>query len=288
MTAADWSLFAVIAFALAGGAWLYVHARHIEPVRVQTTRHEVWSADLPPELDGLTICQITDTHIAGRARPEEAASRAILDVRADLYVFTGDMIYRQRGIPAFFAWLDALGDGVRPAVAVLGNAEHKPFVRLEDVVIGFEARGIPLLLNRSMPFHHRGGVLQIVGVDDPHTGHSDFAKAYAGADPDTWTLLLCHSPDGAADLDGYRADLMLCGHTHGGQYCLPAVGSIATNTSRVRRLVSGWYHGDDLSRRARIAAARTRLYVSRGLGTGGVPGRLLCRPELPVFTLRRG
>ncbi len=262
------------------------YMRDIEPRRIEITRHEVFAEDLPPELDGLTICQVSDTHITAHGRHEDAIAQAIRSVRADLYVLTGDMILFQEGIPAFLRWLDALGDSLRPAVAVLGNAEHKSFVRGEEVVQGLEERGVPMLNNRVIQYPVRGVTLQIVGVDDPHTEHSDFARAFAGAKPDCWTLLLCHSPDGAADLRGRRADLMLSGHTHGGQIRLPLLGALMSNTKRVRGLVAGWYSGAQLQRRAGSEVGATRLYVSRGLGTSNVPYRLFCRPELPLFMLR--
>jgi hypothetical protein len=262
------------------------YMRDVEPRRIETTYHEVLAEDLPPELDGLTICQVSDIHITAHGRHEDAIAQAIRSVRADLYVLTGDMILFQEGIAAFFNWLDAMGDSLRPAIAVLGNAEHKSFVRGEEVVQGLEERGVPTLNNRVIQYPVRGVTLQIVGVDDPHTEHSDFACAFQEATPDCWTLLLCHSPDGAADLRGRRADLMLSGHTHGGQIRLPLLGALMSNTKRVKRLTAGWYSGEELRRRAGGEVGSTRLYVSRGLGTSNFPYRFCCCPELPIFTLR--
>lgn len=272
---------------LAAALYLRHYMLHVEPNRIEITQHEVLCPDLPPELDGLVLCQVSDLHIAGHPRNEAAVAEAIRSVRADLYVFTGDMIYLQDGIPRFFRWLDALGDAARPAVAVLGNAENKSHVRREEVEHGLAERDIPLLNNAVWRFPFRGAQLQIVGVDDSHTWHSDFPRAYAAADPSAWTLLLCHSPDGIMERNGYRADLMLCGHTHGGQICLPGIGALTANTERVQGLVAGWYADRALSEAARSPIQGTRMYISRGLGGGYFPGRLGCRPELPVFRLRR-
>jgi predicted MPP superfamily phosphohydrolase len=84
-----------------------------------------------------------------------------------------------------------------------------------------------------------------------------------------------------------RADLILSGHTHGGQIRLPLVGAIIHGTKFVRGLVMGWYEGEKLSKKAGHDVGKSRLYVSRGLGTSRFSGRLLCRPELAVFTLRK-
>jgi hypothetical protein len=263
------------------------YAIHVEPNRVEITRHEVACPDLPPELDGLVIAQVSDLHITAKRRNQEALAAAVRAVEADLYVLTGDMIFLQTGVAPFFQWADALGDAMRPAIAVLGNAENKTYVDRGSVERGLAARGIPLLNNRCMRVPVRGAAVQVVGVDDPHTRHSDFAAAYADADLAAWTLLLCHSPDGVVDLAGRRADLMLCGHTHGGQFRLPLIGALRANTRRVRGLVSGWYSGEELARKARGPVGSTRLYVSRGLGMSGFRFRFLCPPELPLFTLVR-
>jgi predicted MPP superfamily phosphohydrolase len=208
-------------------------------------------------------------------------------VNADIYLFTGDMFRRSQGIPLFLKWLDDLGEQIKPAVAILGNAEHKSRIKSADFSEALRSRGISVLNNDSICLSVRGTEIQIVGVDDPHTEWSDFPAAYAKADRDRWTLLLCHSPDGLAEMDGRRADLMLCGHTHGGQICFPGVGALWAHTRRVRGFIAGWYGPEDIARRVSRKPKVGRLYISRGLGMGGFPARLNCRPELPVFTLRR-
>jgi uncharacterized protein len=282
-----WLYLSLALLLIAGIAWLLHYAVKVEPHRVEITRHEVVFPDLPEELDGLTICQVSDMHLTVPARNEAAITEAVRSVKADLYAFTGDMIYRQEGIVRFFQWLDAMGDAVRPAVAILGNAEHKRYVKCEEVVRGLCERAVPLLNNDCQVLSVRDTEIQIVGVDDPHTKHHDFRTAYADACPNRWTLLLCHSPDGAADLGGLRADLILCGHTHGGQVRLPVIGALVHGTQRLKGLVMGWYGGKVLSRRARIPLNGAKMYVSRGLGMSRFPMRLLCRPELAVFTLRK-
>src|SRR5437868_8532177 len=114
--------------------WLRRYMTHVEAARIEVTRHEVFSPDLPAELDGFTLCQVSDLHITARPRHESEIAEAIRAVDADLYVLTGDMIFLQSGVRAFFRWLDSLGPAIRPAVAVIGNAEHKPYVRRADVV----------------------------------------------------------------------------------------------------------------------------------------------------------
>lgn len=272
----------------------------VEPFLIDITTHDVYDPCLPDELDGVCLCQVSDLHITPLVRNRLAVTNAlnriatgeITGTKPDLFLFTGDMIFLQAGIAPFFTWLDSLGDTILPALFVLGNAENKSYVRRSDVEKGFATRHLSLLNNTSLrvclPRPDRpDALLQVVGVDDPHTRHSDFPRAYANADPNAWTLLLCHSPDGIVELHDFRADLMLCGHTHGGQVRLPRFGAIAANTRRVKGLVMGWYTGEVLRRQAKYAVGNVRMYISRGLGGGNFPGRLNCRPEIALFTLRK-
>lgn len=267
---------------------LWYHTLYVEPYNIQKTTHDVLCTDLPPQLEGLRVCQVSDLHITAEPYNQEAISRALRTVEADLFVLTGDLMRRPRGQHAFFRWFDEIDTdrALRPCVAVLGNAEHKPFVRPEDVVEALTSRQVPVIVNSVYRFPFNGGYLQIVGVDDPHTENSDFDQAFAEADPSVWTLLLCHTPDGIVELRNHRADLILCGHTHGGQIRLPLLGAPIQGTWRVRGLAMGWYGREILSRKAGHSLCETQMYVSRGLGASGRRNRLLCPPEIAIFTLR--
>ncbi len=286
-----WSTLSLLAALPAAAALIAL--RHwmvrVEPHRITITRHEVIDPDLTQELDGLTICQVSDVHMTAEGRNAEAIAQAIRSISADLYVLTGDMIHRESGINSFFRWFDELGAAIRPCVAILGNAEHKPGIDTRKVLCGFAARGVPVLNNAvyRFPLPQSGAMLQIVGVDDPVTAYDNFDRAFAAADPEAWTLFLCHTPDGAINLKGRRVDLMLTGHTHGGQVRFPILGAPVQNIKHARGLVMGWYEGEELQRKAKCEVGKTRLYVSRGLGMSRFPGRLLCPPELALFTLRR-
>lgn len=281
------ALFAVILIASAWGLRrLWHHGSVGEPAQIEITRHEVRLASLPIALDGLVLCQISDPHIAGAPRNRQAIAEAIRSVKADLYVITGDLVFGTEGPAAFLEWLDNLGPAAQPAIAIFGNAEYKPNVNAELLIDGLTRRDVPLLRNESLRFSVRGTELQIAGVDDPHTGLDDFAAAYREVSENEFVLLLAHSPDAMAHREGRRADLVLCGHTHGGQIRLGPLGPLRTNTHTVKGLVSGWYSGQELARRSNAAEDGTLLYISRGLGMNWIPLRLGCPPELAVLTLR--
>ena len=129
----------------AGAGGLYHYSGTVEPGRIEVSEYDVLCPELPEHLDRFVIAQLSDLHITAWRRNQEAITRAVRSVKADLYALTGDMIHRQSGIAAFLDWFDAMGDAVRPAVAVLGNAEHKDDVRREDIECGLAERGVPLL-----------------------------------------------------------------------------------------------------------------------------------------------
>jgi predicted MPP superfamily phosphohydrolase len=280
-----WSVGALAALTLA--LWAYRHMRKVEPERIEVTAREVRSADLPEELDGAVICHVSDLHITADPRNSATVAEAIRSVQADLYVLTGDMIHGPRGVSALMTWLDDLANAMRPAVAVLGNAEHKRRIPTSSLVRQLEARGVRVLRNEVTEVSIGRGTVQIVGLDDPHTGHSRPLDAFARADTARWTVVLVHSPEGILPLEGRRADLVLAGHTHGGQILLPGIGWVSDNTHHSVGLISGWYDSQDLAVKAGIRNGPKALYVSRGLGTSGWPLRLRCRPELALLTLRR-
>ncbi len=284
VTPAQWTL---ILSALIGIIGLLYYSIKIEPRKIDISRHDVYFESLPHALEGAVICQVADVHITAWERNAAAIARAIESVHADLYVLTGDQIYLDSGTLAFCKWFDALGENIQPAVAILGNAENKPYVRRDHFEEEIAKRNLPLLNNRTAKIIVRGYPMQIVGSDDPHTNHSDMNKAFEDAEPDEWTLLLTHSPDGVAELRGERVDLILCGHTHGGQIRIPLIGSIAQNTKKVRGLVNGWYTGAELSRKAKVETGNAKLYVSRGLGMSRAALRFNSPPELALFTLHR-
>ena len=102
------------------------------------------------------------------------------------------------------------------------------------------------------------------------------------------SLKLMHSPDGIAEAVVRGVDVVLSGHTHGGQVRLPFYGAPHTHTILGRRMSDGYYAAKRLRRAIGIRPGRTQLYVTRGLGVSGLALRFLAPPELTLLTLRRG
>jgi len=255
------------------GAASMAYMTRFEPARPTLEHITLRLPTLPPELDGLRVGQITDTHMGTTyaARNLIWAIEQIERAQPELLVITGDMAGKRRSIPeiaALFRHLRApLG-----VYAVPGN--HDYWEGLADINAALSVVGIPLLLNQNCRLRWNGADFWLAGVDDIWDGHLDLAAARAGIPTDAFTILLAHSPDVADEAAEHGFAVQISGHTHGGHLRLPGLGPFARPRFG-RRYMMGHYQ---------IGAMQ--LYVSRGLG--GEALRLFCRPEVTIFTLRCG
>lgn len=146
-----------------------------------------------------------------------------------------------------------------------------------DMVAAFEPMGLRILLNESLELQRDGQCIWLAGVDDPHYfGCSDAALAFADVPPNAFKLLLVHTPKIYAEAAQVGADLYLCGHTHGGQICLPGIGPIETHATCPRRYVRGCWQHDQV-----------QGYTNVGCSASGVPVRFFCPPEIGLITPHR-
>jgi uncharacterized protein len=253
---------------------------HNDVYDLEVTRHEVAIANLPPSFDGYRIAFLTDTHVASFMR-RGFYREIVAQVRAfdpDLVLLGGDFVSWERHIPLMAEVL--FGDGdlhARDGVyAVLGN--HDYWANRDGVIAALTARGVRFLINQSIEIRHGHERIVLAGIDEVYRGKPDLDAALARTDPDVPCLALSHHPD-IVDLLAHHAhrpiDLMVCGHTHGGQIRFPFFGSVVVPSKHEARYASGFHRLDGVL-----------LYVSRGLGAIP-PLRILCKPELATFTLRR-
>ncbi len=248
--------------------------------------------ELPRALDGLTIGQISDLHAGSffDERPAHEAVELLLALKPDLIVITGDYVNHDADelpiiLPALRKLKAELG-----VWGCLGNHDH--YAHTPDVVRRLhEQTPLRLLINAHHTFQIDGARLHLIGTDN--TGFrqrfADLPRALRGLEPDPngeeFRLLLAHDPS-FWDLEvrpGYPdIDLMLCGHTHGGQIGVE-LGPLRWGLARlVYQRWAGLYVEPAPSRRG-----RQYLYVNRGVGTVGPPLRLGIRPEITLITLRR-
>lgn len=241
----------------------------------QVTRAEVRLRRLPRALDGVRIILVSDIHVGphlslGQARGRLAPLRKL---KADLLACTGDLGTGSRaGLRATARMLRKMAPPM-PRFAVLGNHE----LWIDEALAVRELRGnrFDTLVNESRKVRLRGVDFWIVGVSDPQSDADDLPLALAKVPGSAFVVLLSHSPDIVRRPMASRADLILAGHTHGGQVVLPLVGPLACSSFYGPRYASGLFH-----------VGRSMMFVTRGLGEVIVPLRVFCPPEVAVLTLR--
>jgi len=249
----------------------------VEPRRVQVTRHDVRVPGLGPALDGLRIAQVADVHLPANRAAVDRAAALLAAERPEIVVFTGDQCEIADGVGELVAFVREVR-GTVATLAVLGNWDYRGGTVGDVAHRAYAEAGATLLVNEHAIVSVGGAGLAFVGVDDVLSGRADLRAAAAGVSDDVSVIAVVHEP-GVADEPmpaGVAAPAFtLSGHTHGGQIRIPGLPAFTPIGSG--RFVAGWY-----------TAAIGRLYVSRGIGTADIRARLLCPPELPIFTLRRG
>ena len=210
-----------------------------------------------------------------------------MDLEPDLVAVTGDVMTGRAGLEPAARALGRLRPGLGTYV-VLGNHDHYHgtawhrlaggigrFSRPGDVVEVLEKHGLKPLVNENIRLETARGPLQIVGTDDPFFGLVDVEAAYEGIDAGEPVLVLAHSPDAAALLGGRRCDLMLSGHTHGGQLLAPlGLAPAITNTELELPTPYGL-----------MVLEGVLTHVSAGVGTANIPFRFNCPPRATMLEL---
>jgi uncharacterized protein len=249
---------------------------HNDILDIEVTHHEIFIDDLPRVFEDYRIAFLTDTHVARIVRADfyRECVRQASAFDPHLVLFGGDFVTFHRHIPLAAELLTADLRARDGAFAVRGN--HDIWAGPDELEAALAARGVEFLTNRSIAIRRGDKSVHLAGIDEIYRGAPDIAAAFADVDPSRPCIVVSHHPDIVDELADRRIDLLLCGHTHGGQIRLPFFGPIVV-PSRHEALYASGFH------RVRNAL----LYVSRGIGAIP-PLRILCRPEVATFTLRRG
>jgi len=240
---------------------------------IQVRENEIHLPGLADAFDGFTLLQLSDIHADIHPPAVHAMVETVRELEYDACVLTGDYRAQTHGpIEESIEWMGVLMSGLRqPVYGVLGNHDS---IRMLPAL---EAMGIRMLINEHQLIERDGAVLYLVGIDDAHYYRVDnIEKAVENIPPDVSTILLSHTPEIYRQAAHAGFDAMLCGHTHGGQICLPGGIPITLDARCPRHLGSGpWKHHKMLG------------YTSVGTGSSIVNVRLNCPPEVTLHRLRR-
>jgi len=306
------------AAALAGGLPFVAATYGFAAGRLRYTveRVDVPIANLPPELDGLRIAQLSDIHIGDYMPPHEIARAVAManELKPDISVVTGDFVSSE-GDP-----LDACINELAKLRAPLGvwgcNGNHEIYAGVEDEAERlFQEKGMRLLRARNQVVEHKGARFNLIGVDYQR----DHMVSGERTGPmlqeiehlvrrDMPNILMSHNPNSFPRAAELGIELSLAGHTHGGQVKVEIVDHSVSPARLISPFVAGLYklpikqpsalshqpsekardgNGHNVALPASNGTSKAALYVNRGLGTFGFPVRLGVPPEITLLTLRR-
>lgn len=241
--------------------------------RLDKAHNHFYLPGLPASFEGFRILHLTDLHVDMDEANLQAVIRKISPLDYDLCVLTGDYRKETWGpIDAALEGMARLRKAIRgPAYAVLGNHDS---VRM---VPGLEDMGYSLLMNEMVSIERHGEHFYLAGVDDPHFYKThNLHSAGKNIPVDSTSLLLSHTPEIWQEASHAGYDMFLCGHTHGGQICLPGGIPLTLDADCPRHLGRGYWQTNGM-----------QGYTSPGAGTSVVNVRLNCPPEVTIHTLTR-
>ncbi len=221
-------------------------------------------------LAGCRAVHLTDLHLDRYYPRHDRIIESVRKLHPNWIFITGDLLNVPEGLPHLFRFLDQLR-AIAPLYMTLGNHDHYSGVPVSQFSELADRHKITLLVNQSTVVSTGRGELAIVGVDDPSLHRADLGCVPPRADS-RFTLLLAHAPNILDYVEPHHAiDLILCGHSHGGQWRVPGIPTFWLPPGCNGR-VAGWHE-----------SGPHRLYVNRGVGWSFLPFRLNCRPEIAVI-----
>ncbi len=239
---------------------------------IAVRHNDIHIAGLPDAFNGLIMLHLSDLHIDQPPALSQALIERLRQVDYHIAVLTGD--YRVQTFGPYTAVIEAMARLLphfkAPLYGVLGNHDTL------RMVPPLEAMGIRMLLNEAVALKLAGETIYLAGIDDPHYYKADnLDKAKENIPPGAISILLSHSPEIYRRASQAGFNVMLCGHTHGGQICLPGGWALTYNAHCPRKLCAGaWRYHQLLG------------YTSVGAGASLVDARFNCRPEITLHRLR--
>lgn len=248
----------------------FAYALLIEPYWLDVTHVSIRSPKLVPAQGSIRVAVISDLHCDAFKRLEPRLPSAILIEHPDLILFAGDAINERGGIPVFKECITKLSK-IAPVFLVEGNHDTRDFRKVKLA----EGTGATLLRCTATDVPLHGQTIHLIGAGIDY--ETKLPKLLNELNPKSFNVFLYHFPSEILGISRFPVDLMVAGHTHGGQVCLPLYGAVITHSKTSKRFESGLYKVKD-----------TWLYVNRGLGMdGGMTPRIrfLARPEVTIIDI---
>lgn len=247
----------------------------LEPKKFDTNLVEISIANLPAGLENLKLLHLSDLHASAYIR--KPYLKKVVEIAnsfdPDIVFITGDFTEIEYDDILWSSKILADLKNKFGIWGVLGN--HDVCNGEDDITQCLGTYGINILRNENKCLTINNESLYIAGIDDYKFGKSDIDKAMENIPSDNVVIFLSHNPDAIEKLNGYKVDLQLSGHIHGGQWNLPFVGVLYIPSKLGKKHAWGLSKDND-----------TYIYTSRGIGSTTIPFRINCPPEIALLTLK--
>lgn len=240
---------------------------------IQIKKHDISFHNLPSNFHGFRILQLSDLHIDATPELLHSILHVVDQLDFDLAVLTGD--YRQESSGTFTQILKPMARVAEllqkefPPLAILGNHDTYLMTDYEEEL------KIRFLVNETIKLEREGQSILISGSDDPFSFYTD-ATLQTFSDKLGFKIALVHTSELADMASENNYNLYLCGHTHGGQVCLPGGKALISHQAEGKQFIKGFWKFGEMTG-----------YTSAGCGVSGVPLRFNCPPEVTIFTLKK-
>ena len=275
------TIFSLMVICLAVFSTVKIIAKHNQTLTIN--EYVVRSERLPSAFDGYKIAQISDLHNAEFGENNENLLSALSTARADVIVITGDLVdSRKTDLDVALRFVEKAVE-IAPIYYVTGNHEASISAYV-DLKKGLISCGVTVLENQAVTVEKDGASIRFMGLQDPlFRKDLQTEETYVKAQLSTfawgaeYTVLLSHRPEFFDVYAEYGADLVFCGHTHGGQFRIPTIGGVFVPNQ-------GFFPKYDAGK---FEKGQTTMFINRGLGNSRFPFRINNPPEIILTTLKR-
>ncbi len=252
-------------------------------ISIQTSRFTIISNDLPIEFNGFSIAHISDLHNTQIGIDNAELINILLNEKPDIIVITGDLIDSNHTDVQIALSFAEQALEIAPCYYVTGNHEFRAYTQYIEMKEKLEEIGICVLENEAVMFEQNGAFIQIIGLKDPEffSNENNSIESIIETNlsklksQNTYTILLSHRPEYFEIYKKHNINLVLSGHTHGGQFRLPFIGGLfAPGQGFFPEYDAGLYVKNE-----------TSMIISRGIGNSAIPLRFNNRPEIIIIKL---
>ena len=262
----------LIFFLILAGIW----GVFVEPRQIRVEKFSLKIKNLPPSFKNLKILHLSDFHSKKFGQKEKKVLEILNQLNPDFIFITGDIVdWTTRDFEGSQKFWKELSKNYESRIfGVYGNHDHRN-KNFRDLNIFLKESKIEILNNESRKIERGKDYIYLIGVADPHLGYDDIEKAMKGIEGNAPKILLAHSPEIFRKINEKDIDLVLVGHTHGGQINIPIFADLILPLKYDKKYKSGLFKENSIY-----------LYVNRGTGETILPIRINAFPEVTLIELK--